>query len=68
MSSDKHASLEIESFDNERMRMYKLTAAQRSNAINLCQSLDMAYVMDQVFRFFLGNWSNLNVSSSWSCS
>ncbi|KAK1578754.1 hypothetical protein Q3G72_032912 [Acer saccharum] len=47
LRSDKNSSLEIESFDNERMRMFKLTAEQRSNAINICQSLAMAYVMDQ---------------------
>ncbi|KAK0603274.1 hypothetical protein LWI29_003308 [Acer saccharum] len=45
--SDKNSSLEIESFDNKRMRIYKLTSEQRSNAINKCQSLAMAYVIDQ---------------------
>ncbi|KAK0579912.1 hypothetical protein LWI29_033423 [Acer saccharum] len=45
--SDKNSSLEIESFDNKRMRMYKLTSEQRSNAINKCQSLAMAYVIVQ---------------------
>ncbi|KAK0608662.1 hypothetical protein LWI29_034000 [Acer saccharum] len=47
--SDKNSSLEIESFDNKRMRIYKLTSEQRSNAINKCQSLAMAYVIDQIF-------------------
>lgn len=40
----------IKSFDNERMIMYRLTAEQRSNAINICRSLAMAYVMDQVLK------------------
>lgn len=58
-SSDK-ISGEIETSDNKRMRMHKFTAEQRSNATNICRSLAMAYVMDQVdytspsvFFFFL---------------
>ncbi|XP_031276126.1 chloroplast sensor kinase, chloroplastic-like [Pistacia vera] len=38
---------EIETFDNERMRMYKFTPEQKLNAVNICRSLAMAYVMDQ---------------------
>ncbi|KAL5759951.1 hypothetical protein ACOSQ2_018789 [Xanthoceras sorbifolium] len=45
--SDRNSSWEIGTFDNERMRMYKLTEEQRSNSINICRSLAMAYVMDQ---------------------
>lgn len=42
-------SREIESFDHEIMRVYKFSADQRLNAINICRSLAMAYVMDQVY-------------------
>lgn len=42
--TESHA---IESFDHERMRVYKFSADQRLNAINICRSLAMAYVMDQ---------------------
>ncbi|KAJ0094255.1 hypothetical protein Patl1_16033 [Pistacia atlantica] len=35
-------SWEIETFDNERMRMYKFTAEQKLNAVNICRSLAMA--------------------------
>lgn len=45
-NSESHA---IESFDHERMRVYKFSADQRLNAINICRSLAMAYVMDQVY-------------------
>lgn len=41
-------SWEIETFDDERMRMYKFTSEQKLNAVNICRSLAMAYVMDQV--------------------
>lgn len=41
-------SWEIETFDDERMRMYKFTSEKKLNAVNICRSLAMAYVMDQV--------------------
>lgn len=41
-------SWDIDTFDNGRVGIYKFTPEQRSNAISICQSLAMAYVMDQV--------------------
>ncbi|XP_041012103.1 chloroplast sensor kinase, chloroplastic isoform X2 [Juglans microcarpa x Juglans regia] len=40
-------SWEIQSVKNEPMRMYRFSAEQRANAINISRSLAMAYVMDQ---------------------
>lgn len=40
-------SWEIQSVKEEPMRMYRFTAEQRANAINIARSLAMAYVMDQ---------------------
>ncbi|KAK0578029.1 hypothetical protein LWI29_003830 [Acer saccharum] len=62
--SDKNSSLEIESFDNKRMRIYKLTSEQRSNAINKCQSLAMAYVIDQKTMLFQQSSWQTNVGMS----
>lgn len=40
-------SWDVHTLEDELPRMYKFTAEQRSNAINISQSLAMAYVMDQ---------------------
>ncbi|KAJ7956773.1 chloroplast sensor kinase, chloroplastic [Quillaja saponaria] len=40
-------SLKIQITQDVRARIYKFTAEQRSNAINISRSLAMAYVMDQ---------------------
>lgn len=54
--TESHA---IESFDHERMRVYKFSADQRLNAINICRSLAMAYVMDQKSMLFQqSSWQN----------
>lgn len=41
-------SWEIQSFMDSQLEMYKFTAEQRLNAINISRSIAMAYVMDQV--------------------
>ena len=41
-------SWDLQPLEDESPRMYKLTAEQRSIAVNISQSLAMAYVMDQV--------------------
>lgn len=41
-------SWDIQTLKDESLRMYKFTAEQESNAINISRSLAMAYVMDQV--------------------
>lgn len=41
-------SWDIQTSEDESMRMYKFTAEQKSNAINISRSLAVAYVMDQV--------------------
>lgn len=41
-------SWDVWTLEDELWRIYKFTADQRSNAINISQSLAMAYVMDQV--------------------
>ncbi|PON64257.1 Histidine kinase-like ATPase, C-terminal domain containing protein [Parasponia andersonii] len=40
-------SWDIQTLKDESLRMYKFTAEQTSNAINISRSLAMAYVMDQ---------------------
>lgn len=45
-------SWDIQTLEEESMRMYNFTAEQKSNAINISRSLAMAYVMDQVYSYF----------------
>lgn len=40
-------SWEIQTFQDSQLEMYKFTAEQRLNAINISRSIAMAYVMDQ---------------------
>jgi hypothetical protein len=46
-------SWEIQSVKEEPKRMYRFSAEQRANAINIARSLAMAYVMDQVDNLYL---------------
>lgn len=43
---------DIQTLNEESLRMYKFTAEQESNAINISRSLAMAYIMDQVDSYF----------------
>ena len=48
-------SREVKALKDNELEMYKFTAEQRLNAVNISRSLTMAYVMDQVnyFQHFL---------------
>ena len=46
-------SWDIQTLSDKSLRVFKFTAEQRLNAINISRSLAMAYVMDQVDYEFL---------------
>ena len=46
-------SWETRSVEEEPMRVYRFSAEQRANAINIARSLAMAHVMDQVDNLYL---------------